>query len=158
VKLFRTTLMVTALVASVFAEPVMKVTLKSGVSEKKISEISKIALTADGISFAGLDFLFSEISSISFYDDGVSISNHFQKMNQPVAFSNIGSTLNLSLNKNQMMTVRMYAINGRMVKELFSGINTGSALSLSYDGVAPGVYSVVVRMGNEMLARKIMVK
>jgi len=136
----------------------MKVTLKSGVSEKKISEISKIALTADGISFAGSDFLFSEISSISFYDDGVSISNHFQKMNQPVAFSNIGSTLNLSLSKNQMMTVRMYAINGRMIKELFSGINTGSALSLSYDGVAPGVYSVVVRMGNEMLARKIMVK
>ncbi len=156
-KLFRATLMAAAIAVSASAEPVMKVTLKSGVSDKKISAIAKMSFSDAALLVDKESIPYSDIVSLSFFDDGTSITN-FNRIDRPISFGSNGNSLSLSLDKPSMMVVRLYSMNGRVVKELFNGINTGSALNLNYDGVAPGIYSVVIRVGNEMLARKVMIK
>ena len=100
-----------------------------------------------------------QIRKISFYDDGTGINDTKSKQinSSDAQFMQNGTTLSLTMPQNSAVSVSLYGLNGRKVKELFSGTAESKALSLDVSGVASGVYTVVVNAGTELFVRKIMV-
>jgi len=163
----KASLILTTLLLPLMAEEVMKISLSGSVSEEKLSTLSKIVFK-DNAMVAGASYNLDDIQKIEFYDDGTAIigdnsnphkSNGLLSQGQ-IGFTVTASNLLLTLPKASNLSVSLFSLNGRKVAKLFSGnANAGKLdLNLTKNGLATGIYSVLVKMNNAVFVRKLMIK
>lgn len=148
------------LCAGLFAAPVMKITLKSGsISDFNMEQLSKIEFNETSI-IAGQSFLIESIRKIEFYE-GTSIvdpQGSKKTVANAILFTQSGPNLTMNTPMNTDLSVSLFGMNGRKIKELFRGSVTEPSLTVTTSGIAAGVYTVVVNSGNELFVQKLMIQ
>ncbi len=97
-------------------------------------------------------------------DDGVSILDDYTKEElialAPNPVGNSESTLSFMLPKSGMTSVKLYDINGRLVKTLFNGeaIDGLNEVNINSTNIVSGSYNVVVEQGEFMLTTIVIIK
>lgn len=166
-RLQKTTLIFATLLLPTMAEDVMKITLSDEVSDENLSTLSKIVFT-ENTMVAGATYNLDDIEKIEFYDDGdVGIENNSHSNSSvsslskgQIGFSVTASHLSLILPQASNLSVSLYSLSGRKVAELFKGATNAGALNLNLtnNGLATGIYSVVIKTSNTLFVRKLIIK
>jgi flagellar hook assembly protein FlgD len=94
-------------------------------------------------------------------EDGSQILVNSLKANRPNPFRQ-ATAIRYTLAKREHAKIAVYDVNGRRVRTLVDGVQDPGELTLRWDGrndegrdLAPGVYFVRYRVGNDLFWRKI---
>lgn len=147
----------------IMADTVMKITLSNSVSEESLGTFSKIIFTNDQMS-AGSTYDLDDIKKIEFYEGAVDIKSNLKPTSlhrsNMININHVGHEITLSLMKDTSIKATLYSINGKAVIVLYNGHAKQGIVDLNFReaNIASGMYSMMVKSGNELFVKKIVVK
>ncbi|MBF0431459.1 MAG: hypothetical protein HQK83_09285 [Fibrobacteria bacterium] len=150
------------ILAPVFGESIMKVTLSGDLSEVNLASLSKIVFSND--TMTSLESLPVEgIDKIERYNENLSETGNLSEAGKDtqsdrhIGISFDGSNVIVNMEKHSRVDVQIVDKQGAVITKLFSGNTYSNQLSFSLEGynLGFGVYAVVVERENELFIAKI---